>query len=229
MAKLTYLGHSAFVLEADGHTVAIDPFLSGNPTASHAAADIHPETILLTHAHNDHVGDAVAIAARTGATVVATFELAEWLGSQGVVETVGANHGGTVAIAGGSAKVVPAWHTSSYSTGDGRVAHGVPAGFVVRLGGKTAYFAGDTALFGDMRLIGDEGLDLAVIPIGDHFTMGPADALRAAEFLRAAIVVPCHYDTFPPIKQDAAAFARAVEQSTGSRCVPLKPGESLEF
>jgi L-ascorbate metabolism protein UlaG (beta-lactamase superfamily) len=229
VAKLTFLGHAAFLLEADGHTVAIDPFLTGNPVASHAADDVHPGAILLTHAHNDHVGDAVAIAQRTGAVAVATVELAEWLGEQGVAQAVGANHGGTVAFPGGSAKFVPAWHTSSYRSGDGRAAFGVPAGFVVRMGGKAAYFAGDTALFGDMRLIGDEGLDVAVLPIGDHFTMGPADALRAAEFLRAATVVPCHYDTFPPIAQDAAAFAREVEAKTSSRCAVLAPGESLEF
>lgn len=229
MAKLTYLGHSAFLLEADGHTVAVDPFLTGNPKASHAADDIHPEAILLTHAHADHVGDTVAIAKRTGATVVATNELGIWLKEQGVENAVAANHGGTVAIPGGSAKLTPAWHTSAYHDGNGFVAVGVPAGLVVRFGGKTVYFAGDTALFGDMRLIGDEGLDVAAIPIGDHFTMGPADALRAAEFLRAGTVVPCHYDTMPLIEQDEAAFARAVEEKTSSRCVPLAPGESLEF
>ncbi len=229
MAKLTYLGHSAFLLEADGHTVAVDPFLTGNPAASHAADDIHPEAILLTHAHGDHVGDTVAIAKRTGATVVATNELGIWLQQQGVEQAIAANHGGTVAIPGGSVKLTPAWHTSAYQVGDGFVAVGLPAGLVVRLGGKTVYFAGDTALFGDMRLIGDEGLDVAVIPIGDHFTMGPADAVRAAEFLRAGTVVPCHFDTFPPIEQDEAAFARAVEEKTSSRCVPLKPGTSFEF
>ena len=226
---LTYLGHSAFLLEADGKRVLVDPFLTGNPTASHAEPDVSPGTILITHAHNDHVGDAIAIAKRTGAQVISTFELGEWLQSQGVENATPGNHGGTIAFDGGTAKIVPAWHTSSYDTGDGLVAFGVPAGFVVRFGGKTVYFAGDTALFGDMQLIGDEGLDVAVLPIGDHYTMGPKDALRAATFLRARTVVPCHYDTFPPIRQDDEAFAAAVHAETDSRCRPLAPGESMEI
>ena len=228
MPTLTYLGHAAFLLEHDGATVAIDPYLSGNPTASHAADQIHPQTILLTHAHNDHVGDTIEIARRTNAAVFATAELAAWLKSQGVAGAVGANHGGTVAFEGGTAKFVPAWHTSSYQHQGQTVAPGVPAGFIVRVGGKTIYFAGDTCLFGDMRLIGEEGLDLAVLPIGDHFTMGPADAARAAEFLAAPTVVPCHYNTFPPIAQDAQAFKRLVEERTSARCVVLAPGESHE-
>jgi L-ascorbate metabolism protein UlaG (beta-lactamase superfamily) len=228
MPTLTYLGHSAFLLEGEGTTVAIDPFLSGNPRASHQPEQIAPQTILLTHAHNDHVGDTVAIAKRTGATVIATAELAWWIESQGVANANPANHGGTVAFAGGSVKFTPAWHTSSYNDGGTRVAPGVPAGLVVRFGGKTIYFAGDTCLFGDMRLIGEEGLDLAVLPIGDHFTMGPVDAARAAEFLNAATVVPCHYNTFPPIEQDAQHFKRLVEERTLSRCVVLAPGESHE-
>lgn len=228
MAKLTYLGHSAFMLEADGHTVLIDPFLTHNPKASHAAENVHPETILVTHAHNDHVGDTIAIAKRTGAKVITTFELGEWLESQGVENAVPANHGGTVKFAGGTAKLVPAWHTSSYSLPEGgTTAIGFPAGFVVRMGGSCIYFAGDTALFGDMRLIGEEGLDAAVIPIGDHYTMGPEDGVRAADMLRPKVVIPCHYNTFPPIAQDEAAFAAKVE-AKGMRCAPLSPGESVE-
>ncbi|MFM9108098.1 MAG: metal-dependent hydrolase [Chloroflexota bacterium] len=229
MTTLTYLGHSAFLLEADGKAVAIDPFLTGNPAASCAESDIHPGTILLTHAHNDHVGDTIAIAKRTGAQVISTYELGSWLAGQGVEHTTAGNHGGTIAFDGGTAKIVPAWHTSSYHDGERYVAIGVPAGFVVRFGGRSIYFAGDTCLFGDMNLIGDEGLDAAAIPIGDHFTMGPKDAVRAATFLRAGTVVPCHYDTFPPIRQDAAAFAAAVREATGgaSAVAPLKPGASL--
>ncbi len=227
--KLTYLGHAAFMLQADGQTVLVDPFLSDNPTAAINADNVEADTILLTHAHNDHVGDTVAITKRTGAAVIATLELADWLSEQGVENTIAANHGGIVQFAGGSTKLVPAWHTSSYKTADGVVAHGVPAGHVVRFGGKTTYFAGDTCLFLDMQLIGDEGLDVAVIPIGDHFTMGPADAIKAAKFLRAGIVVPCHYDTFPRIRQDADQFRCDVEEATESRCHPLRPGESLDF
>jgi L-ascorbate metabolism protein UlaG (beta-lactamase superfamily) len=224
--RITYLGHAAFLIEADGKSVAIDPFISGNPAATISADEIAPQTILLTHAHGDHVGDTVAIAKRTGATVIATFELGTFLGKQGI-KTIPANHGGTVAFDGGTTKFVPAWHTSSYT--DDFLAPGVPAGHVVRFGGKTVYFAGDTCLFGDMALIGDEGLDVAVIPIGDHFTMGPADAVKAARLLRAGLVIPCHYNTFPPIKQDAQAFKRLVEEQTESRCLPLAPGESHEL
>ncbi|MGI9253819.1 MAG: metal-dependent hydrolase [Thermomicrobiales bacterium] len=229
VTTLTYLGHSSFLLESGGKTVAIDPYLTGNPAASHAEADIHPDTILVTHAHNDHVGDTVAIAKRTGAQVVSTYELGNWFAAQGVEHTTPGNHGGTIDFPGGSAKLVPAWHTSSYFDGEKSVAFGVPAGYVVQFGGKTIYFAGDTCLFGDMQLIGDEGLDVAVIPIGDHFTMGPKDAVRAAKFLRAKTVIPCHYDTFPPIQQDAAAFATEVHAATDSRVVALTPGQSVEL
>ncbi len=227
--KITYIGHSAFALEADGASVLIDPFITGNPVATVSPDEFAPQTILITHAHNDHVGDSVSIAKRTGAAVIATAELAGYLGSQGVENAVGANHGGTVKFQGGTAKFVPAWHTSSFSTPGGDVAPGVPAGFVVRFGGRTMYFAGDTCLFGDMALIGDEGIDLAVLPIGDHYTMGPADALRAVRFVNPAFVIPCHYNTFPPIQQDGLEFKRKVETETTARCLLLNPGESSEF
>ena len=161
MVSIHYIGHSAFALEADGRQVLVDPFISGNPWRS-LATDFRPQIILLTHAHNDHVGDAVEIGNRSGATVIATFELATYLGSKGVENANGGNHGGTIAFDGGTTKFVPAWHTSSYSDNGQTVAPGVPAGYVVRFGGKTIYFAGDTCLFGDMQLIGQEGLDVAV-------------------------------------------------------------------
>ncbi|MBX6753791.1 metal-dependent hydrolase [Thermorudis peleae] len=217
-----YLGHAAFVIEADGKQVVIDPFLTGNPLAAAKPEELSPVAILVTHAHNDHVGDAVAISKRTKAPIIATFELGSYLASQGA-EAIPANHGGTVKFDGGSAKLVPAWHTSTY--GDTFAAPGVPAGFVVRFGGKVLYFAGDTCLFGDMALIGEEGLDLAVLPIGDHFTMGPADAVRAVKLLKPRVVIPCHYNTFPPIQQDPHAFKRDVEAQTEAVCVVLAPGE----
>jgi L-ascorbate metabolism protein UlaG (beta-lactamase superfamily) len=223
---LHYIGHSAFELSNDEKSVLIDPFISGNPTATASPDDFSPQTILLTHAHNDHVGDSVSIATRTGATIVATFELATYLGEKGA-QTIGGNHGGTIAFDGGTAKFTPAWHTSTYRDGDAVVAPGVPAGIVVRFGGKTIYFAGDTCLFSDMRLIGEEGLDVAVIPIGDHFTMGPADAVRAVKFLEPQYVIPCHYNTFPPIKQDAGRFKAMVEEQTSARGIALAPGESF--
>lgn len=227
--KITYLGHSGFVLESDGITVLIDPYLTGNDMAPAKPEDFSPTTILLSHAHNDHVGNTVDIATRAGSTVIATFELATWLQQQGVENAVPANHGGTVQFEGGSTKLTPAWHTSSYQTDRGFVAPGLPAGHVVRFGGKTIYFAGDTSLFLDMQLIADEELDIAVLPIGDHFTMGPKDAVKAAAMLRADTIIPCHYNTFPPIEQDPQAFKAEVEESTASRVVVLVPGESLDM
>jgi L-ascorbate metabolism protein UlaG (beta-lactamase superfamily) len=214
VATLTWHGHSAFELVTDDAHVLIDPFITGNPVATADPADLNPTTILLTHAHNDHVGDTVSIAKRTGAKVIATAELAGWVGEQGVENSAAGNHGGTVAFAGGTAKFVPAWHTSSYTTPNGVVAPGVPAGFVVRVDGLVLYFAGDTGLFLDMQLIGEEGLDVAILPIGDNFTMGPADALRAVKFLKPGMVVPCHFNTFPLIEQDAQAFKTRVESDT---------------
>ncbi len=229
MTTIRYLGHSAFVLDDGQTTVMVDPFLTGNPTATTKASDFSPGTVLITHAHNDHLGDTVEIASRAGSQVVATYEIAEWIGSQGVENVTGGNTGGTVPFNGGTAKFFPAFHTSSYSFSGERVAIGLPTGIVVRFGGKTVYFAGDTCLFSDMKLIGEEGLDVAVLPIGDYFTMGPDDALRAVTFLTPGLVIPCHYDTFPPIKQDAGAFKSQVETQTTSTCAPLKPGESLDL
>lgn len=226
--RITYFGHSAFQLDDGEHTVLIDPFLSGNPSATVSPDSLNPQTILLTHAHNDHVGDAVAIAKRTGAVIIATFELATYLGQQGVTTRAG-NHGGTVAFAGGTAKFTPAWHTSSYNDGTTFVAPGIPAGLVIRFGGKTVYAAGDTCLFGDMALIGEEGLDAAILPIGDTFTMGPADAARAAALLQAGAIIPCHYNTFPLIAQDAAAFADLVAARCTSTVVPLRPNDVHEL
>jgi L-ascorbate metabolism protein UlaG (beta-lactamase superfamily) len=226
---ITWYGHSAFGLEADGKTVLIDPFLTGNPVATSDPASLKADTILLTHAHNDHVGDTVRIAKRTGATVIATFELANYIGCQGVENVIGGNHGGTIAFDGGTTKFTIAWHTSSYETSSGVVAPGVPAGHVVRFGGKTIYFAGDTALFLDMQLIAEEELDVAVLPIGDHFTMGPKDAVKAAKMLRAGTIIPCHYDTFPPIRQDEEQFKRDVEAATNSTVLLLTPGGNAEL
>lgn len=226
MVNVNWVGHGTFQLEADGHRVLIDPFISGNPSAVQKPDDFSPETILVTHAHGDHVGDVVDIAKRTGATVIAILELATWFGEQGVEQVVGINFGGTAPFPGGSAKLVPAWHTST--TPDGKVTT-LPAGFVVRFGGRTIYFAGDTALFGDMAFIGDEGLDIAVLPIGDHFTMGPGDAVKAARLLKAPVIIPGHYNTFPAITQDVAAFAADIAANTSSRVEVFQPGETHEL
>lgn len=227
--QLTWYGHATFGLAADGKQIVIDPFFTGNPVCTTSESDVNPSTILITHAHNDHVGDAVAIAKRTGATIITVNELANYLGTKGV-ETIGGNHGGTIAFDGGTAKFTQAWHSSAYADENGNiVAPGIPAGFVIRFGGKTMYFAGDTGLFGDMALIGEEGLDLAVLPIGDHFTMGPDDAVRAAKLLKAKAVVPCHFNTFPLVEQDGARFLAAVEDAAGSKGISIQPGETVEI
>lgn len=225
---LTWYGHATFGLEADGRQIVIDPFFTGNPACSTSADEVNPETILITHAHNDHVGDAVEIAKRTGAKIITVNELGNYLATKDV-DAVGANHGGTVQFDGGSVKFTQAWHSSSYNDENGNaVAIGIPAGLIVRFGGRTIYFAGDTGLFSDMALIGEEGLDLAVLPIGDHFTMGPDDAVRAAKLLNAKAVTPCHYNTFPLVEQDGAKFIADVEAATGSTGILLQPGESAE-
>ncbi len=228
--KLTWFGHAAFLLDDGERTVLIDPFLSGNPANATDPTTLRPDTILLTHAHNDHVGDTIEIAKRASSTVITTFELGEWLLLQGVENATPANHGGTVEFAGGTVKLTPAWHTSSYQLDDGTfVAPGVPAGMVIRFGGKTIYAAGDTALFLDMQLIAEEQLDVALLPIGDHFTMGPDDALRAVSMLRPGIVIPCHYNTFPPIEQPVDTFRSRVESETASRVFVLEPGQHLDL
>jgi L-ascorbate metabolism protein UlaG (beta-lactamase superfamily) len=226
---LTYIGHSAFAMNDGTHSVLVDPFITGNPAAVQSSQEFSPQTILLTHAHNDHMGDTVPIAKRVGSHVIALFEIANWVASKGVAKTTGGNLGGTIQFEGGTVKFTQAWHTSSYQDEHGIHAITPPAGLVVRFGGKTIYFAGDTCLFSDMKLIGEEGLDVAVIPIGDAFTMGPPDALRAIEFLQPKIVIPCHFNTFPPIQQDADVFKREAEERTGVRCLPLKPGESIDL
>jgi L-ascorbate metabolism protein UlaG (beta-lactamase superfamily) len=233
MVTVNYIGHSTFTIQNGEQLIAIDPFITGNPDAKIDASSISPDFIFVTHAHNDHVGDSVELSKRTGAPVISTFELGELLASQGA-NAVPMNHGGTYRFEGGSVKLVPAWHTSSWTAEDGTtLAPGVPAGLVVKLGEgrdkKTLYFAGDTCLFMDMQLIGDEELDLAVLPIGDHFTMGPEDAVKAVKFLRPKYVIPCHCNTFPPIEQDKGTFKTQVEAQTQAKCVVLEPGQSWEI
>jgi L-ascorbate metabolism protein UlaG (beta-lactamase superfamily) len=224
---IKYHGHATFELTDGETTVLVDPWFTGNPAAVVSAGDVNAETILVTHAHTDHVGDTLAIATRTGATVITVNELANYFAAKGVENAVGGNHGGTIQFNGGSAKFTPAWHSSVYEDENGIVAPGVPAGFIVRYGGVTIYFAGDTALFGDMALIGEEGIDVAVLPIGDKFTMGPDDAVRAAKLIGARVVIPAHFNTFPAIAQDADAFATNVRTKTKSRVEVLKPGDSF--
>ncbi len=223
--KLRFLGHSGFQITEGGHEVVIDPFMTHNPATSVEASEVAPSHILLTHAHGDHYGDTPAIAERTGATVVAAVEIANYVSQRGM-QGHGMNIGGGFAFPFGRVRFTPAWHSSSFPDG---TYGGMPTGIVLEMGGKRIYHAGDTALFSDMRLIGRKGLDLAMVPIGDFFTMGPDDALEAVKLLAPKAVIPVHYNTFDPIRQDAQAFKAKVESETDARCLVLEPGDSTEL
>jgi L-ascorbate metabolism protein UlaG (beta-lactamase superfamily) len=224
--KITWLGHSCFLVEAEGKRLLVDPFLTGNDAAPVKAEDVEADFILLTHGHFDHVSDAPSIAKRTGATVLCNFEVSEWVKKQGVKDdkVVAMNPGGGVKQPFGRAKMTVAQHSSSMPDGS---YGGVAGGFVIETGGKRIYFAGDTALFLDMKLIGVGGLDLAVLPIGDRFTMGPEDSIEAIKLLNPKQAAPCHYNTWPEIAQDASAWAGAVNRSTAATPLVLSPGKAV--
>lgn len=226
--EITWLGHSCFGIRAGKFDLLVDPFLDESPTAPTKSAGVAADFVLLTHGHFDHVADAVAIASRTEATVVANFEIGEWLKTQGVREdkVVGMNPGGAIDLPFGRAKMTPALHSSSLPDG---TYGGVAGGFELLLDSKRIYFAGDTALMLDMKLIGIGGLDLAVLPIGDLFTMGPDDSLEAITLLSPQHVIPCHYNTWPPIEQDAAKWADRVRSHTAADPVVLQPGEKFSL
>ena len=221
---IRFLGHACFEL-TDGDTrVLIDPFLSGNPKAAAEHSEVDPTHIFLTHGHPDHFGDIVDIAKRTGAPVVAIAEIAGELGEAGVENVSDPNLGGTVEFDDVWVRLVPAWHTST--TPNGIV--NVPAGMVIGLGGKVVYHLGDTALFSDLRLVGERNpVDVALMCIGGHYTMDRHDAVKAAELVGAGTVIPCHYDTFPPVETDADAFKADVESQTSSKVAVLAPGETF--
>jgi L-ascorbate metabolism protein UlaG (beta-lactamase superfamily) len=226
--EIRFLGHSCFELDDGTARVLIDPFLApDNPAATVTADDVQPTDILITHGHRDHFGSTVEIAKRTGARCLAVTELADWIWKQGIENVSEPNLGGTVTTDWGSVKVVPAVHTNTLPD-DGAI--GVGTGLIVRIGGVTIHALGDTWLFGDMRLIGErEHADVALMPIGGHYTMDRHDAVAACEMLRPGTVIPCHYDTFPVIEADAEAFKREVEEATSSSVAVLKPGESLQL
>lgn len=225
--RISYHGHSVVKIQTGDHTILIDPFITGNELSDLNAAEEKPDAILLTHAHNDHVGDTIELAKKNDAQVVATVELANYLGSQGL-NAVGMNLGGSKDFDFGTVKFTKAFHSSSFTTEDGEVIYGgMPAGILFKAEGKTVYHAGDTELFGDMELIGKRNdIDLAFVPIGDFFTMGPEDAAYAVELLKPKTVVPVHYNTFPPIKQDPSQFKQLVKNSEVNI---LEAGGSIEL
>ncbi len=221
---VTWYGHAAIGLTLDKYRLLVDPFFSGNPAAAVTAGDVQADYILISHGHGDHVGDAVAIAKRTGATVISNAEISGWFQKQGL--QAHAQHlGGGYTHPFGYLKLTLALHGSALPDGSNG---GNPAGFLLTAQGKKIYLAGDTGLFGDMRLIGEEGIELAVVPIGDNYTMGPDDALRAVKLLQPRHVIPIHYSTWGLIAQDPAAWAKRVESETPAKVHVLKPGESFE-
>ena len=218
---ITYLGHAGFLLADGRHTLLVDPFLTGNPAAKRMPHDLRCDYIALTHGHSDHLGDTVAIATATGAAVIAVFEICSYLAEQGVHRTEPGNLGGRIQTPFGWVAFTPAFHSSSF---EGRYM-GMPCGLVIHMGGATVYHCGDTGLFGDMRLIGEiSEPDVACIPIGDRFTMGPELATRAAEMINPKVAIPMHYNTWPLIAQDPKAFA--------PKGVPVRvmdPGDTWEY
>ena len=233
--EIKFHGHACFEISDGSATLLTDPFLKpNNPIAVATAEEVEATHIAISHGHVDHIADALPVAKRTGAHCVAVVEIAHWLQSKGVEEVSDPNLGGTVEFDWGWIKLVPAWHTNTIPGSDDApfsAEHGIPIGvpsaFVINIGGKTIYHAGDTCLFSDMKLIAERNpIDIALLPIGGHYTMDRQDAVVAAEFVGAETVIPMHYNTFPPIETDAEAFKSDVESKTSSKVVVLEPGET---
>ena len=222
--EIRFLGQSAVELTDGDARILVDPFLTGNPKAAVTADELEPTHILLTHGHADHYGDTVEIAKRTGAPVLALVEIANELAELGVETVHDPNLGGTVAFEWGWVKLVPAWHSST--TPNGTVSPA--AGLLIMVGETLVYHLGDTALFSDLQLIAQRGnhVNVALVPIGGHYTMDRFDAVTACEWIGADEVIPIHYDTFPPIETDAQAFKTDVENATESKVIVLDPGET---
>lgn len=226
MTKLTWLSHATWMIETGSHRILLDPFFTDNPAAKHSADDFDGVTaILLSHGHFDHMVDVQSIAKRCGCRVYTIFELAQWLGQNGVDDVTGMNIGGQVEADFGKIKMTPAVHSSSFP--DGRYA-GSPAGFLLTIEGKRIYFACDTAYFGDMKFYA-HGADVAVLPIGDLYTMGVDDSINAVKLIEPKMVMPTHYATWPLIAQDGVAWARRVTEETGADAKAPKVGEAVEI
>ena len=224
--KVTWYSHACLMIETNGTRLLVDPFFTGNPLAPVDAEQVAADFIFVSHGHGDHVGDTVDIAKRTGATVVSNFEIHNWLAAQGVENGHPQHIGGGFEYPWGRVKLTIAHHGSALPDGS---YGGNPCGFLFYVQGRKIYHACDTGLFYDMKLIGEEGIDLAVLPIGDNFTMGPEDGLRAVKLIGPNHVLPIHYDTFDVIKQDPTAWKSRVEADTRTRVALLKPGESIDL
>jgi L-ascorbate metabolism protein UlaG (beta-lactamase superfamily) len=224
--EITWYGHACVLIKTEGFKLLVDPFLTGNALSPIRADAVEADYILISHGHSDHVGDTISIARRCGATVISNFEIQNWLFAHGV-ESVHAQHiGGGHDFEWGRVKFTIAHHGSALPDGS---YGGNPAGFLFYIQDKKVYHACDTGLFYDMKLIGEEGIDVAFLPIGDNFTMGPDDALRAVNLIQPEIVMPVHYNTFEVIEQDALAWAKRVESKTSSRAIVMMPGETIEI
>jgi len=221
--KVTWLGHGTFQINLANCTIIIDPFFNDNPAATTTAEAVAPDVLIVSHGHGDHIGDTVSIAQRTGALVIANYEITEWLQQQGIANVHALHIGGSHAFAFGRVKLTIAHHGSMLPDGSNG---GNPCGVLLKLADGTIYHAADTGLFYDMKLIGEEGVDLAILPIGDNFTMGPDDALRAVQLIEPKRVIPSHFNTWPPIEQDPQAWANRVKAETSAEPVVLKPGDS---
>ena len=224
--SVTWYSHACLLIDANGTRLLVDPFLTGNPLAPLTSDEVAADYIFVSHGHGDHVGDTVAIANRTGATVVSNFEIHNWLATQGVENGHPQHIGGGFDYSWGRVKLTIAHHGSALPDGS---YGGNPCGFLFSIQGKNIYHACDTGLFYDMKLIGEEGIDLAVLPIGDNFTMGADDGLRAVKLIEPKQVLPIHYDTFDVIKQDPVAWKTRVEAETRATVALLKPGDSLDL